>query len=61
MAGLSGTQALLLILIILVFISMFMRSSRHGRPDYPTRPSPGWWPEERAHRRYEEHRPSVRF
>lgn len=56
MTRLSGTQALLLILIILVFMSVFMRSSRRGRPDYPTRPSPGWWPEHRALREYEEHR-----
>jgi hypothetical protein len=55
MAGLSGTQALLLVLIILVFFFIFRRPGRRSRPDYPWRPRPGWWPEERAHRRYEEY------
>ena len=54
MAGLTGTQALLIVLIILMFFLVFRRSAR--RPDYPWRPRPGWWPEERAHRRYEERR-----
>jgi hypothetical protein len=54
MAGLTGTQALLIVLIILVFFLVFKRSS--PRPDYPWRPRPGWWPERRAERRYEEHR-----
>jgi hypothetical protein len=54
MAGLTGTQALLIVLIILMFFLVFRRSAR--RPDYPTRPSPGWWPERRALREYEERR-----
>jgi hypothetical protein len=54
MTGLSGTQALLIVLIILVFFLVFRRSER--RPDYPWRPRPGWWPERRALRDYEENR-----
>jgi hypothetical protein len=54
MSGLTGTQALLLVLIILTFFVVFRRPYR--RPDYPTRPSPGWWPERRALRGYEERR-----
>jgi len=48
MAGLTGTQALLIVLIILVFFLVFRRSERRPRPDYPWRPRPGWWPEHRA-------------
>ena len=47
MAGLDGTQALLIVLIILVFLSVFMRQRR---PEDPWRPRPGWWPERRARR-----------
>lgn len=54
MAGLDGTQALLLVLILLVLFMVFRRPER--RPDYPWRPRPGWWPERRALREYEEHR-----
>ena len=54
MAGLTGTQALLIVLIILMFFLVFRRSAR--RPEDPWRPRPGWWPEERALRRYEERR-----
>ena len=54
MAGLDGTQALLLVLILLVMFMVFRRPER--RPDYPWRPRPGWWPERRALREYEEHR-----
>jgi hypothetical protein len=54
MAGLDGTQALLLVLILLVLFMVFRRPER--RPDYPWRPRAGWWPEERALRRYEERR-----
>ena len=55
MAGLDGTQALLIVLIILVFFLVFRRSER-PRPDYPWRQRPGWWPERRALREYEERR-----
>ena len=52
MAGLDTTQILLIILIAIVFFGVFMRPSRRpaGWYDYPTRPSPGWWPEHRAYR-----------
>jgi hypothetical protein len=52
MAGLDTTQILLIILIAIVFFGVFMRPRRRpaGWYDYPTRPSPGWWPEHRAYR-----------
>lgn len=53
MAGLTGTQALLIVIIILLFFSVFMRQRR---PEDPWRPRPGWWPERRALREYEDRR-----
>lgn len=50
---LTGTQALLLVLIMLVFIMTITRSRSRTRLEYPTRPSPGWWPESRARRERE--------
>lgn len=52
MASLDTTQILLILLIAMMFYAMFMRQGRRqpGWYDYPTRPSPGWWPEHRAYR-----------
>jgi hypothetical protein len=51
MAGLDGTQALLLVLITLILVWMFSRP-RGPRRDWgdPFRERPGWLPEE--HRRW---------
>lgn len=50
MAGLDGTQALLLVLITLILIMMFTRPRARPWDDGMFRPRPGWWPEE--HRRW---------
>jgi hypothetical protein len=57
MLTLNTTQILLIILIAIIFYAVFMRQRRRtgGWYDYPTRPSPGWWPERRAdHREWRE-------
>jgi hypothetical protein len=57
MVTLNTTQILLIILIAIIFYAVFMRQRRRtgGWYDYPTRPSPGWWPEHRA-RHYDDRR-----
>ena len=50
MAGLDGTQALLLVLITLILITMFQRPRGRRWDDDVFRPRPGWLPEE--HRRW---------
>lgn len=48
MAGLDGTQVLLIVLIVLVILAAFRPRRRMGVWDEPMRPRYGWWPERRA-------------
>ena len=48
MAGLDGTQVLLIVLIVLVILAAFRPRRRMGIWDEPMRPRYGWWPERRA-------------